>query len=175
MQMTVVLCLEIVNITFMLTNHTISDIIKDFLALVIISDFDDYFYSTVTFTPIAKLITDGEIEVRAGGVIKFDEFAKIETTTSRNAPRDEKIESVFRSDVDSVKEVQLTEGGFELLNHERRVKIAYEDRTFGNKVCRVLYSTLDVFYQAFWYYFAPFVVFYLTFIVPSNLGAYDEL
>ena len=56
LQMTVVLGLEIVKITFMLTNQTISDIIKDFLALVIISDFDDYFYATVTFSPNAKLI-----------------------------------------------------------------------------------------------------------------------
>ena len=119
--MTVVLSLELVNITFMLTNHTISDIIKDFLALVIISDFDDYFYSTVTFSTYAKLISEGEVEVRAGGVIKFDELAKIETTTSRHAPRDDKIESVFRSDVDSMKEVQLTEAGFELLNPDRKI------------------------------------------------------
>ena len=113
--------------------------------------------------------------MRAGGVIKFDEFAKIETTTSRHAPRDDYIESVFKSDLDGLKEVQLTEAGFELINHDSKVMVAYEDLTFGNKVCRVLYSVLDVFYQSFWYYFAPLVVFYLTFTVPTRLGAYDDL
>ena len=74
--MTVVLSLEIVNICFMLTNDTISDVVKDFLALLIISDFDDYFFTTVTCTPFGKLLTDGEIEFSAGGVIKLKKVQK---------------------------------------------------------------------------------------------------
>ena len=48
--MTIVVILELVNMGFMMTNSTVSSIIKDFLALVIISDFDDYFFLTVDRT-----------------------------------------------------------------------------------------------------------------------------
>ena len=57
--MLVVLSLEVINLCFMLTNTTISDIIKDFIALLIISDFDDYFFMTVSHTPIGMLIKNG--------------------------------------------------------------------------------------------------------------------
>ena len=46
--MSVVLTLEIVNLTFMLTNSTVVEIIMNFIALLIIADFDDYFFLTVT-------------------------------------------------------------------------------------------------------------------------------
>ena len=38
------------------------DILMNFLALVIISDFDDYFFLTVADEPLAKLIEEGEFE-----------------------------------------------------------------------------------------------------------------
>ena len=66
LQMLVVLTLEFINLSFMLTNGTISDIIKDFLALLIISDFDNYFFMTVDSTPTGRLIKDGEIETSNG-------------------------------------------------------------------------------------------------------------
>ena len=64
--MLVVLTLEFINLSFMLTNGAISDIIKDFLALLIISDFDNYFFMTVDSTPTGRLIKDGEIETSNG-------------------------------------------------------------------------------------------------------------
>lgn len=46
-QMTVVVSVELVNLIVLLTNGTVMDTIMNFLALVIISDFDDYFFVTV--------------------------------------------------------------------------------------------------------------------------------
>ena len=63
MQMTVVLSLEMVNLLFMLSNTTIADIVKDFLALVIISDFDDYFFMSVTHTMVGRFIVKREVEL----------------------------------------------------------------------------------------------------------------
>ena len=79
--MLVVLTLEIVNISFMLTNGTISDIIKDFLALLIISDFDDYFFMTVESTPVGRLLKEGEIET-SNGILSLSDLIMVETTTS---------------------------------------------------------------------------------------------
>ena len=43
----VVISVELVNLAILNTNNTIMDILMNFLALVIISDFDDYFFVTV--------------------------------------------------------------------------------------------------------------------------------
>ena len=95
--MAVVLSLEAVNISFMLTNATISDIIKDFIALLIISDFDDYFFLTVSHTPAGRLVKDGELET-SSGTLSLKDILKIETTTSTRAPGDEKIPHTFKYD-----------------------------------------------------------------------------
>ena len=49
----VVISNEIVNLAVLNTNNTIMDILMNFLALVIISDFDDYFFVTVLSDPMA--------------------------------------------------------------------------------------------------------------------------
>ena len=94
--MIVVLSLEAVNICFMLTNATISDIIKDFIALLIISDFDDYFFMTVSHTPTGSLVKDGEL-VTSSGNLSLKDILRIETTTSTRARNTQKkIEHTFK-------------------------------------------------------------------------------
>ena len=50
-QMTVILSLEIVNLYFIMTVNEVSNIIINFLALLIISDFDDYLFKTMRSSP----------------------------------------------------------------------------------------------------------------------------
>ena len=59
----VVISNEIVNLAVLNTNNTIMDILMNFLALVIISDFDDYFFVTVLSDPMAMLVKDKELEM----------------------------------------------------------------------------------------------------------------
>ena len=61
-QALVVLSVETVNIAVLNTNHTIMDVLMNFLALVIIADFDDYFFMTVKTDQMAKLISEGKLE-----------------------------------------------------------------------------------------------------------------
>ena len=63
MQAMVVISNEVVNLAVLNTNNTIMDILMNFLALVIISDFDDYFFVTVSSDPMAILIKEGELEI----------------------------------------------------------------------------------------------------------------
>ena len=58
-----VIFVEIVNLIILLTNHSVLDVIMNFLALVIISEFDDYFFKTVAHEMYGKLISDGEIPI----------------------------------------------------------------------------------------------------------------
>ena len=53
----------------------------NFLALTIITEFDDYLFETLYDDPIYKLITEGETEL-GGKHRELSEITKIETTTS---------------------------------------------------------------------------------------------
>lgn len=59
-QFSVVLFVEIVNLAILTTNNTVMDIIMNFLALVIISEFDDYFLSTVETEVFAQALENGD-------------------------------------------------------------------------------------------------------------------
>ena len=74
MQTNVVIIVELVNFVALITNETVLDIVMNFLALVVIADFDDFFFSA-TESDFADVITDP----------KYDEFLIIQTTTSWNA------------------------------------------------------------------------------------------
>ena len=63
LQMIILVSVEAVNLGILLSNQTIMDTIMNFLALVIISDFDDYFFFTVSNEKPAQAITHGEVEV----------------------------------------------------------------------------------------------------------------
>ena len=58
-----VIFVEIVNLIILMTNHSVLDVIMNFLALVIISEFDDYFFKTVAHEMYGELISDKEIPI----------------------------------------------------------------------------------------------------------------
>ena len=60
-QLTALLSIEIVNMVVLLSNTTVMDTVMNFLALVIISEFDDYFFATIRGDPIATLVSDQKI------------------------------------------------------------------------------------------------------------------
>ena len=139
--MSVVLSLEAVNISFMLTNATISDIIKDFIALLIISDFDDYFFMTVSHTPAGTLVKYGEL-VTPSGRLSLEDILKIETTTTTRPLRYRKIAHKFEHQGRECS----SEFGEALIYDERKVRVVFKERKFWNKVGRVIYRIFDVFY-----------------------------
>ena len=81
LQMIVLISVEAVNLGILLSNQTIIDTIMNFLALVIISDFDDYFFFTVSNEKPSLAITHGEVEVDDIKV-GLDQLTLIEVTTS---------------------------------------------------------------------------------------------
>ena len=87
-QSMVVVSNELVNLAVLNTNNTIMDILMNFLALIIISDFDDYFFITVSTDPMSKLITEGELEIdekTGDNKILLENVLKIQVTTSPDA------------------------------------------------------------------------------------------
>ena len=75
LQTSVVLLVEIVNFVALITNTTVLDIVMNFLALVIIAEFDDYFFNAVTNSELVDVINDSV----------YDKFLIVQTTTSSDA------------------------------------------------------------------------------------------
>ena len=67
--------IESVNFLAILTSYAVIDVVMNFLALCIISDFDDFFYATLRDEPNKDLITDPN----------FSSLVMIERTSSRRA------------------------------------------------------------------------------------------
>lgn len=78
----------------LLSNVTVADIVKDFTALLIVADLDDYYYLTVRrSTPFGRLVSEGSVML-ADSKLKFEGLTKIETTSSRGAPNSRKLEEI---------------------------------------------------------------------------------
>ena len=75
MQMSMVVIVEFVNFVALITNNAVLDVVMNFLALVVIAEFDDYFYESSDFPELQDVITDP----------KCEEFLIWQTTTSYDA------------------------------------------------------------------------------------------
>ena len=84
-QTIVVITVEVVNLAILNTNQTIMDIIMNFLALVIIADFDDYFFLTVSNEPLSKFLSDGTFETHTDKKIQLDDVLRVQVTSSDGA------------------------------------------------------------------------------------------
>ena len=90
--MSVVVSTEIVNILILNTNNTILDVIMNFLAIIVISEFDDYFFSAQPRDFIARAISEGSFkrkiaktEGEEDDIVELADLFKIKTTTSPDA------------------------------------------------------------------------------------------
>ena len=73
--MIVIFLVEMVNLAILLTNVSILDIIMNFLALVIIGEFDDFFFFTLRKEPFSDLVKDGEVVIDENApTVKLDEI-----------------------------------------------------------------------------------------------------
>ena len=85
-QLTMIISVEFVNLVVLLTNPSVMDTVMNFLALVIIADFDNYMFAVVSDEPIGKLITDGEFDFSyiegKKNMRTLEDITRVETTTS---------------------------------------------------------------------------------------------
>lgn len=86
--MFIVVLVETVNLAVLATNFTILDIIMNFLALVVLSEFDNFFFATVASSTVFGKALDGDGEIQLlkdDHKLALDDLLKIEVTTSRFA------------------------------------------------------------------------------------------
>ena len=80
-QFGILVMVEFVSLMVLLLQQTVLDVLMNFLALTIITEFDDYLFATLFDDPVSKLIKDGEAEI-GGKERKLSDIITIETTTS---------------------------------------------------------------------------------------------
>ena len=180
-QMFVLTLCEAVNLVILTTNHSMLDIIMNFLAIVVITEFDDAFFFIVQGEELAVLLTDGEFEYEQKDtgetkMITSDEIFKIETTTSNfakmrvpgNKLRKDPIaaEKALVDPTATNQEPPQTNQKNFIQAQPHFIHISSYDRTCGNKLARGYYKAVYIFNASLWFYFVPFYSIMMSFLIP---------
>ena len=143
---------------------TVIDIAKDFLALMIISEFDNYFYEQYPSHDISKKLILGKDDIYA-------DLFKIQTTTSKMGTFIEGFDELNKLNefkplpasrwVDSVWKTSVQ-------RHPRYISItrAGSRNKMNAFLYTCIYQPLRFIYVSFWFYFSPFVLITIQFILP---------
>lgn len=99
LQTIVIVCVEVVNFIAIMSSQEITSVVMNFLALVVISEFDDFFYQALNSEDNIYLSEPG-----------FADIFKIERTTSRRA-------------TDDIPEHQLTKMAINIPDEAERVQM----------------------------------------------------
>ena len=147
LQMLISFMIEVSNIYIVLANgETQFDIIANFIIMLVIADFDTYFYNVRMRDHITAVLTEGH----------YSSIFTWEVTTS--------------SDANAVlKENELKEEII-LLNHEkdqrpRHIHLPFSKRSCSNKLLYITYKVFYIFYTAIYYYFTPFIASYVIWAI----------
>jgi len=137
--------IEIANIIVICCTADTLSIISNFVALVIIAEFDNYVFSSMKDESFRLLIEN-----------EFTEKAfVIEHTSSKKCSQTELSN-------------QKDENG-----EIRPLKITYKSRTCPNRWLLNLYKFLRTFYVSCYFYFMPFVAMIMTTALPFLLRGYE--
>ena len=144
----IILVIEIANILVIVVANDIQEVICNFVALTVITQFDEFFYENITDDEFKCYLRNKKEKIK--------ECFRIETTTSWQA--DAKDE--FKDFVEPAN----------LRDEEGEKPIKVKVCRCGDSVCRgilfVVYKFLRVLYVSIWYYFAPFLAIILSYLVP---------
>lgn len=175
-QLAVAFFTEVVNLAFTLSLITIVDVVSYFVAILVVSQFAQFFFLTVNKTLMGELLQFGKVSC-GGKMLSLDALTKIEATSSDQASAQAMIAKVFsEAEGETLIGPESKDGatpGAPYVDKERKVQTLYSDRDFWNVSGRVMYQCICVFYKVFWFYFAPFAAFILSYWLPFQMGGYE--
>ena len=138
LQLMISYLIELTNIYIVLVNgSTQFDIISNFIIMLVIADFDNYFYASRAADPVNLIIND-------------DQYASVciwEVTTSYDA-------KAQIPENELAKENTLL--SMEMHQRPKYIHMKFSDRECYNKVLFFMYKLFNLLYTSFYYYFAPF-------------------
>ena len=128
-----------------LTSYDPFDTVLNFVALAVITEFDNYSYESIQSEPLKKL-TEGDIE----GVLPV-------CHTSSVLCEEENMSGAIGKD------------GTEL-----KTRIKFTDRTVGNMIAYSFYKVMRVIYISFYFYFMPFTSIICSVLIPNWFDKLDS-
>lgn len=181
-----VIGVEAVNLAVLLTNETIIDTLMNFLALVVIANFDDYLFTMIKYDRLSQMIIKGDFKFLTpnkdkGKTMSLEELTKIEVTTSRNARFEIEGNLFHREQINLEEDTNAqaagnTEGDAAVKDENKfegepkYLFIYFWDRSFANKLIRIVYNILKMIHVSFWFYFIPFSSLFLSYQIPYLSG-----
>ena len=172
-QFCILVMVEFVSLMVLLLQQTVLDVLMNFLALTIITEFDDYLFQTLYKDPISRLISDGEAHI-GGKHRELSDILTIETTTSWYArfkidgnrfgrrPDEEEEEGDDKLSVPSPRMLDrdsraswAEKSVFRNDVPPNYIYISLRERSWGNIICRCIYSFARCFNVVLMFYFAP--------------------
>lgn len=151
LQSSAIFIVEIVNFISILSSYSISGIVADFMALAVISEFDDAFYSALGVDQNKTIIENSD---------DFEDLFVVKRTTSQDASlrhTDHKLDD------------ETYTGSKELSIH-----IPFSERSLCNKLLRLVYLVIRAIYVSVWFYFLPFIALIGSYVVPYVLQELAE-
>jgi len=138
----------------------------DFMALVIISQFGNFFYQAANETEFKDIITQRD----------FQNFLTVQTTTSTvgahyeiegNKIELQQCEKEWRehAEKNKGKEDEITALAAQIPTY---IRVDFRSRTRCNKLLYLLYKLFRIFYVTFWFYFMPFSVIFFSYMFEGD-------
>ena len=178
-QFSVLVICEAANLIILTTNHSMLDIIMNFLAIIVITEFDDAFFFMVQGEELASILTNGEVTFKTthDGEEKkrsAEEVLPVIVTTADGA-RMKLDENRLRPNLnievlqDPTAIAQDAENDKKEFENEPEY-IFIDNRKWGNFFARCWYKVCLVFFASVWYYFVPFYSLVLSYWIPAFFG-----
>lgn len=143
LQATITVGVETVNVMIILQSQTTQDIVFNFIAVAIISDFDNFVYNSLRNEPLKQLVNPDTAET----------FLKVSFTTSPQA-KSFKYGGAASDQVDANGDPMCQKIEF------------WRNRSCTNKLLRLIYKCERIFFVAFYFYFYPAIAVMCIFALP---------
>ena len=140
--------IEIVNFLVILTSASYLEVVMNFMALAVISEFDDAFFESLGSDENKDIIENPA----------YEDLYKITRTTSRNCP--ETVGNLLEDDT-------IPE---EMENAPLYMKQSFMARGPIRMALRGIYKVFRVFQITIWFYFLPFLALLGSFLVPFYIN-----
>ena len=126
------------------------DIVMNFLALVVVSEIDDYFFVSHRDIICKDIIENLESD--------WSYLFKIQTTTSTDArPWEKNPEVNLMEKPRDVEWIDLMKAREQDTKLPQYLRIEFSERSLSNKICRVIYCCFRILYVTLWFYYLPYL------------------
>lgn len=140
MQFTITTMIEICNLVVILASNDPINIVLNFVAICIVSEFDNLVFASMRNEHCLKMLHDNAIG---------EKILQIQHTSSKSC------------NVDELSNVKDEEGNY------RQMRIVYSERPCGQKCMYTLYKVCRIWYVSIYIYFLPFLAIILNIIIPE--------